>query len=317
MRFETLTRNHHRKFLSAAVAFFVFLALTLTAGSVLANGDYIPLVETDWLAKNLDNSDIKVVHVAELGPDAQKNFDSAHIPGSVFLGIGDLMGAIGNGSAAPDKAAFEALMGKLGISNDTYVIISGVNATNPFTTGAFWLMKYHGHKKVSYLNGGLSKWKSEGRPVTDKPTPAGAATYKVSAADSSIFTTADHVLASIGNPKVAIVDVRSADEYAGKANPTNIKRVGHIPGAINMDFASTNLNSDGTFKSLSDLKAAYEAKGVTSDKEVITYCIGGLRAANTHFVLKYLLNYPNVKDYIGSWDEWGGRLDESKYPVEK
>ena len=308
--------RYDKKFLSAVVALLVFAALTFTAVGVQANGDYLPLVETDWLAKNLDNKNIKVVHVAEMIPESQKNFDSAHIPGSVFLGIGDLMGAIGNGSAAPDKAAFETLMGNLGISNDTYVIISGVNATNPFVSGAFWLMKYHGHKKVSFLNGGFSKWQKEGHPVTDKPTSVTAAKYS-STPDSSIFTTADHVLASIGSAKTVILDVRSADEYTGNANPTNTKRVGHIPGAINMDFASTNLNADWTFKAIGDLKAAYEAKGITSGKEVITYCVGGLRAANSHFVLKYLLGYPNVKNYVGSWQEWGDRLDPAKYPVEK
>jgi len=217
---------------------------------------------------------------------------------------------------APDKAKFEALMGRLGISNDTYVVLYGSGGGNPFVTTAFWLLKYNGHKKVSYLNGGIAKWNKENRQtVSGAPAKVAATTYKATP-DESIRADADYVLKSLKNPNAAIVDARSSGEYNGTKSMNN-KREGHIPGAINIEFKSANLNDDGTFKSVRDLKAVYEAKGVTKDKEIIVYCLGGVRASHTYFVLKYLLGYPKVRNYVGSWGEWGNRLDPAKYPVEK
>ncbi len=273
------------------------------------------LVETKWLADNLKKPEIRIVYVASMAPKDKENFDIKHIPGSVYVGIGSLMNVLGNGSMPPDKAKFEALMGKLGIGNDTHVVVSGAGGGNPFIANAFWLMKYFGHKKVSYLNGGTSKWMREKNEITGKPAQTAPATYKATL-NESIFANADYVLKNLKNPKVAIVDTRGLDEYTGK-NAMGNKRTGHIPGAILLNFYPTNLNKDGTFKSVNDLKAAYEAKGVTKDKEVITYCQGGIRAAHTYFVLKHLLGYPKVRNYVGSWGEWGSRLDPAKYPLEK
>ncbi len=306
---------NHKKILTGLFAFVFLISLAVGLQPAYANGDVQPLVDTQWLADNLNNKDLKIVHVASWG-GKKEHFDMKHIPGSVYLGIDQLMGVSRGSSTTPDKTKFEALMGALGVNNDSHVIILGGSGTNPFIADAFWLMKYFGHKKVSYLDGGVKKWMSEGRKTSGKPTPIKNTKYSASP-DSSIFATADDLLQNINNSKAVIVDVRSADEYTGKDTSVDNKRTGHVPGAVHMEFYSSNLKQDGTFKSLQDLETSYEAKGVTKDREVIIYCQSGVRAAHTHFVLKYLLSYPNVKNYVGSWREWGNSLDPDKYPVEK
>lgn len=310
-----------RKILFGIVALIFCLSLFAGSQNAFANSSSSAtpaLVETKWLADNLGKSGMRIVYVGNPSPQSMADFGSKHIPDSMYLSINSLMGILGNGSMPPDKAKFEALMGKLGISNTTYVVLYGSGGGNPFITNAFWLMKYFGHNKVSYLNGGIAKWTQEKRrTATGAPAQITPAKYKA-VPDESIRADADYVLQNIKNPKVAIVDTRGADAYSGKMNevPNKNKRTGHIPGAINLDFYSTNLNKDGTFKSVKDLKAAYEAKGVTKDKEAITYCQGGFRSAHTYLVLKHLLGYPNVRNYVGSWGEWSN-LDPAKYPLEK
>jgi thiosulfate/3-mercaptopyruvate sulfurtransferase len=308
-------------FSARIVAGFVSLLFVLCVASfqpVFANGSTSVLVETQWLVDNLKKPEIRIVYVGSMSPKSMASFGGKHIPGSAYLSIGSLMGALGDGSMPPDKAKFEALMGKLGISNDTHVVVYGTGGGNPFITNAFWLMKYFGHNKVSYLNGGITKWTQEKRgTATGAPAQITPTKYKA-VPDESVRADANYVLQNLKNPKVAIVDTRGADAYSGKMNevPGANKRTGHIPGAINLNFYPTNLNKDGTFKSVKDLKAAYEAKGVTKDKEAITYCQGGFRSAHTYFVLKHLLEYPKVRNYIGSWGEWSN-LDPAKYPLEK
>ena len=301
-----------------------FLPLLFLICLISASGDAFagfaaqgvkPLVETQWLADNLDKSDVRVVHVGFISEDDKKQYESKHIPNAVYLSMNSLMSALGDGSKALDKAKFETIMGELGISKDTHVVLYGEPAGNPFIPGAYWLMKYFGHSKVSILNGVFAKWNKEGRETTGKPTKIKNTQYKVAPADESVRTGAGYVLQNLKNPKVVLVDSRSSDEFVGKEDRN--KRKGHIPGAINLNFFPTNHNSDGTYKSIEDLKALYEAKGVTRDKEVIAYCETGPRATDTYFVLKDLLGYPNVKVYIGSWSEWGNRLDPEKHLLEK
>ncbi len=310
-------KNIGKRIIAVVFSLFLFMALSAGYQSALANSSVPPLVETQWLAKNLNKPGLRIVYMAGMVQNDRANFDAKHIPGSVYLDIGSLMSVMGNGSTPPDKAKFEALMGRLGISNDSYVIISGGSGGNPFITSAFWLMQYFGHEKLSYLNGGVSKWMREKLPATGAPTKITPATYKATP-DSSIYADADYVLKNLKNPKVVIVDTRGADAYKGVKNeqPKINKRTGHIPGAVNLNFYPSNLNRDGTFKSVSALKSVYESKGVTRDKEVITYCQGGIRASHTYFVLKNLLGYPKVRNYVGSWGQWSN-LDPAKYPVEK
>lgn len=308
-------------FSARIVAGFVSLLFVLCVASfqpVFANGSTPALVETQWLADNLKKSEIRIIHVGSPSPKSMENFGKQHIPGAVYVKINSLIEVLGNGSTPPDKAGFETLMGRLGISNATHVVVYGTGGGNPFITNAFWLMKYFGHNKVSYLNGGITKWTQEKRKITTgAPEKIKSATYKA-APDASVFANAGYVLQNLKNSKVVIVDTRGADAYSGKMNevPGANKRTGHIPGAINLNFYPTNLNKDGTFKSVKELKAIYESKGVIKDKEAITYCQGGFRSAHTYFVLKHLLEYPKVRNYVGSWGEWSN-LDPAKYPLEK
>jgi thiosulfate/3-mercaptopyruvate sulfurtransferase len=306
----------NKKVFTGILALLFLFSILAFSHSVSATAKVQPLVETEWLAKNLKNPDIRIVYVGSMAKDDMARFGNKHIPGSMYMSLKSLMKVLGDGSTPPNKAEFEALMGRLGISNDTHVVLYGSGGGNPFIASAFWLMDYFGHKKVSYLDGGMAKWLQEGREVISGAPPKVSPTKYTAKPDPSIFADADYVLKSLKNPGVVIVDTRAPDEYTGK-NAMGNKRTGHIPGAINLNFYPTNLNKDETFKSVKDLKAIYESKGVTKDKEVITYCQGGIRAAHTYFVLKYLLGYPKVRDYVGSWSEWGNRLDPKKYPVEK
>ncbi|GAB4537964.1 MAG: sulfurtransferase [Thermodesulfovibrionia bacterium] len=281
-----------------------------------ALGSGSPLVETDWLEQNLKAPDIKIVYVGSPAQDDMAKFGNKHIPGSMYMSVGSLMKVLGDGSTPPNKAEFEALMGRLGITNDSHVVLYGEGGENPFVATAFWVMDYFGHKKLGYLNGALGKWAKENRKTESGAPPQTSPTKYTATPNPSILADADYVLKNMKNPSVVLVDTRAEDEFKGQ-NAMGNKRVGHIPGAINLNYHPTNLNSDGTFKSIKDLKSAYESKGITKDKEAITYCQGGVRASHTYFVLKYLLGYPKVRNYVGSWGEWGNRLDPSKYPAEK
>ncbi len=270
--------------------------------------DVSKVVETQWLADNLNN--VKVVFV-DNWPSAKESYEKKHVMGGVYMGIGALMGTISPNP--PDKVQFEGMMNRLGINNNDHVVLYGPDGESVFTLGALWLMEYFGHKNVSYLNGGLAKWNKENRPSEGGMKQAQPGNYKVGAADESIRIVADDVLKNLNNPKVALVDARGTGEYKGEVNNDKNKRVGYIPGALDID-SKANFNADGTLKSAADLKAVYESKGVTKDKEVIAYCQGGIKASNAYFVLRHILGYKDVKVYVGSWGEWSG-LDFNKYPI--
>ena len=296
----------------------MFLVICLSAGSqnAYASADITPLVETKWLADNLQKEGLRIIYMAAMSPEDKQNFDAKHIPGAVYLDIGSFMNVLGNGSTPPDKVKFEALMSRLGVSNDTHAVVLSKGGGNPFIASVVWLMEYFGHEKASYLNGGMAKWNKEGQQTTGAPAKISPTAYKA-APNASILANAGYVLKNLKNPKVVLVDARGKGEYDGTQNVGENKRTGHIPGAINLNFYPTNLRNDGTFKSVKELKAVYEAKGVTKNKEIIAYCQGGVRAAQTYFALKHLLGYPEVRNYVGSWGEWGNRLDPAKYPVAK
>ncbi len=299
-----------KKVIIGVVSLFLLISLFVGYQNAHANGSN-PLVETQWVEDNM--AKVKLVHVGHYIEGDKKKYDSEHMPGSVYMEMNALMGAM-RGSGTPDKAQFETLMGNLGISNDSHVVLFSTPAANPFVPSAYWLLKYFGHADVSILNGSLDKWKADGKKTIGNSADVSPVKYTASAGDASIFSDAANVLNNRKNPKVAIIDTRGGNEYNGTEKRDNIKAAGHIPGAINLNFFPSNRNDDGTYKSAADLKKAYEAAGVTKDKEIITYCEGGVRATDSYFALKDILGYPDVKVYIGSWMEWG---NDAKYPVEK
>jgi thiosulfate/3-mercaptopyruvate sulfurtransferase len=197
------------------------------------------------------------------------------------------------------------------------VVLFGDN-NNWFAAYAFWLLRMYGHQDLKLMDGGRKKWLDENRPTTkDAPKPS-RTSYKASGPDLSLRAKRDEVLAAISDGKHALVDVRSPDEYNGKimAPPGLVEtaqRMGHIPTAQSVPWAQA-VAEDGTFKPEAELKELYGSKGVTGDKGVIAYCRIGERSSHTWFALKYLLGYPNVKNYDGSWTEWGSMVD---MPIEK
>ena len=265
------------------------------------------LVSTDWAAQNLNAPNLRFVEV-DVDTTA---YDQGHLPGAVAWNWQTQL-QDGIRRDLIDKATLERLLSVSGISNDTTIILYGDN-NNWFAAYAFWQLKLYGHKDVRLINGGRKKWLEEKRPLTKEPAKVAPATYRVSATDDSIRAYKHEVLAIVdGRQPGKLVDVRSVDEFTGKiiAPPgmsETAQRAGHIPGAANIPWAQA-ANEDGTFKSFDDLKKLYDSKGVTGDSEIVAYCRIGERSSHTWFVLKYLLGYDNVRNYDGSWTEWGNLI---------
>ncbi len=204
-----------------------------------------------------------------------------------------------------------------GVGNGTQVILYGDN-NNWFAAWALWQMKIYGHQDVRLMNGGRKKWIAEGRELTKQVPEVTQTTYKAQAPDLSLRAFLPEVQQAMTNKTAALVDVRSPKEYTGEilappGLPETCQRGGHIPGAKSIPWGEA-CNEDGTFKSANELQALYQGRGITADRPVVAYCRIGERSSHTWFVLKYLLGYPNVKNYDGSWTEWGNLV---RAPVER
>ncbi len=286
--------------------------MTVTAAETYAKPDV--LVDTEWVAQHLNDSSVRLI---ESNEDVLL-YDLGHIPGALKLDwVGDL-----NDPLVRDylhKEEFEQLMGRLGISNDTTVVFYG-DKNNWWATYAFWVFQLFGHTNSKVMNGGRKKWVDEGRPLTtDEPSITPTQYTAQARSDAEIRAFRDEVLQALKRDNVALVDVRSPDEYSGKKlhmpeyPQEGALRGGHIPGAQNIPWATT-VQEDGTFKPREELEQIYSAKGVTGDKDVIAYCRIGERSSHSWFVLKYLLGYNNVRNYDGSWTEWGNSVG---LPIER
>jgi thiosulfate/3-mercaptopyruvate sulfurtransferase len=271
------------------------------------------LVTTDWLAEHLNDDSVVVAEVDE-NPDL---YDEGHIGGAVKLHWrDDLQDPVERDLV--DKPTFERLLSERGIANDTTLVVYG-DKNNWFAAYAYWYLKIYGHGDVRILDGGRQKWGDEAREFTTETPQPQQADYRANERDESIRTYRDSVRAQIGEQSKALVDVRSPQEYAGDliAPPgyeqEGAQRAGHIPTAASIPWA-TAVRDDGTFKNADELRELYESKGVTPEKEVTAYCRIGERSAHTWFVLRELLGYETVKNYDGSWTEWGNLVD---VPIEK
>ncbi len=271
------------------------------------------LVETQWVADNLKDPKIRLV---EVDVDTAA-YGEGHIPGAVgWNWKSDLEETLERDIA--HQVTLDKLLGRSGIANDTTVILYGDN-NNWFSTYAFWLLKYYGHANARLMNGGRVKWIAEGRPMTKETPKHPATTYKTQGPDKSIRVVREEVIASVGKAGLGLVDVRSPKEFSGEIlAPENLpqegaQRGGHIPGAANIPWSQA-VREDGTFKSVEDLKQLYQGKGIVPDKEIIAYCRIGERSSHTWFVLKYLLGYPKVVNYDGSWTEYGSLVH---VPIER
>ncbi len=271
------------------------------------------LVSTDWVASHLEDPKVRIVESDE---DILL-YDIGHIPGAVKLDWHtDLQNPVARDFI--DKAGFEDLMNRAGIANDTTVVFYG-DRNNWYACYTFWLFKYFGHEDARVMDGGRAKWEAEGRAWTREVPSFSGGSYTAQEADPAIRAFRDDVMAQVNSGKPSLVDVRSPQEYTGEVihmvnyPQEGAQRGGHVKGATNIPWAKA-ANEDGTFKSPEELKALYGGQGITPDKDVIAYCRIGERSSHTWFVLKYLLGYPNVRNYDGSWTEWGNMVN---VPIEK
>ena len=270
------------------------------------------LVTTDWVAQHATDAGVRVVEV-DVDTTA---FDQGHVPGSAgWNWTTELCDTVVRDIVPTGK--LEELLGKTGIDNKTTIVLYGDN-NNWFAAWAFWQLKVYGHDDVRIMDGGRKKWLAEGRDLSTDKTSFTAAAYKAGAPDLSLRAFLPEVQQALAGRKAALVDVRSPAEFTGEilsppGLPETCQRGGHIPGAKSIPWGK-NCNDDGTFKSFDDLKALYAASGITGDLPVIAYCRIGERSSLTWFAMKYLLGFDNVKNYDGSWTEWGNLVGA---PVEK
>ncbi|NGP87191.1 sulfurtransferase [Fodinibius halophilus] len=270
------------------------------------------LVTLDWASEHLNDEDVRFV---EIDVDTQ-SYDSGHLPGAIgWNWKTQLQDQLRRTIAS--KEDFEQLLQEAGIDEDTTVVVYGDN-NNWFAAWAYWLLKYYGHEKAKILDGGRKKWVAEDRELTTEVPEYETTDYTIDNVESQYRAFRNDVKENLESDDFGLVDVRSPEEFNGEIiAPKGVKelslRAGHIPGASNIPW-STAVNEDGTFKSKEELKEIYEQEGITPDKDIVAYCRIGERSAHTWFVLNELLEYPNVKNYDGSWTEWGNLIDA---PIER
>lgn len=272
------------------------------------------LVDTQWIEDHINDNNVRI---AEVDYDPKANYDLGHIPNAVlFDWRKDINDPLNRNIVSRDDCV--KLLQKAGINNDTILVLYG-DFNNWFAAFAFWVFKYYGFKDIRLMNGGRKKWLEEDRPISKESPNFSKGNFQAAEPDENIRAYLDYVRNSVMSQQGTLVDVRSPAEFTGQITappeyPTeHAQRGGHIPSAQNIPWGQA-VKEDGTFKSVEDLKKLYEPKGITPDKEVITYCRIGERSSHTWFVLKYLLGYPNVKNYDGSWTEWGNMINN---PIEK
>jgi len=273
------------------------------------------LIDTDTVSKNLNNKTIKIV---EVDYDPENAYRQGHLQNASLIwwkrDINDLITR-----DIVNKSQFEELMSKNGIATDSEVILYG-DFNNWFAAFVFWIFKYYGHEKIKIMNGGRKKWELEKKQYTKDEPQIQRTKYVSQPPNEGVRAYLFDVRRALDKKDTTLVDVRSPKEFTGEitAPPEypmeHAQRGGHIPGANNIPWATAVNDTDGTFKAIDDLKKVYESKGVTPDKDVICYCRIGERSSHTWFVLKYLLGYPQVRNYDGSWTEWGNMIGN---PIEK
>lgn len=273
------------------------------------------LVDTETVANNLNNKSLKIV---EVDYDPENAYRQGHLQGaSLIWWKRDINDPITRDIIS--KSQFEDLLSRNGITAQSEVILYG-DFNNWFAAFVFWIFKYYGHEKVKIMNGGRKKWEIEKRSYTKDEPQIPRTNYVAQPPNEGLRAYLFDVRRSLEKNDTILVDVRSPKEFSGEVTAPaeypmeHAQRGGHIPNANNIPWASAVNDTDGTFKSVEELQKIYETKGVTPDKDVICYCRIGERSSHTWFVLKYLLGYPQVRNYDGSWTEWGNMIGN---PIEK
>jgi len=273
------------------------------------------LADTETISKNISNNTMKIV---EVDYDPENAYKQGHITGaSLIWWKRDINDPIRRDIIS--KSQFEELMSRNGIIPESEVVLYG-DFNNWFAAFVFWIFKYYGHKNVKIMNGGRKKWELEKRSYTKDEPQIQKTKYVAQPPNEGLRAYLFDVRRALERKDTVLVDVRSPKEFSGEitAPPEypmeHAQRGGHIPNANNIPWATAVNDNDGTFKAVNELKQIYESKGIMADKDVICYCRIGERSSHTWFVLKYLLGYPQVRNYDGSWTEWGNMIGN---PVEK
>jgi thiosulfate/3-mercaptopyruvate sulfurtransferase len=296
-----------KKRVVGALVVALLASVTTTQASAAPKNQSRSVAQADWLEKNIDNPKVRIIEVStEPGI-----YERGHIKNSVkFAWHTDLVDVVNRDVIS--RAAFTKLAQKAGIDADTTVVLYG-DKNNWFAAWGAWIFNLYGQKDVRILDGGRVKWEKDGRALTTAVPSFKSGSFVATQLDKSLRATLIRdVLPAAKNPKLAqLIDIRSADEYNGKVfAPAGFQelavRAGHIPGAVNIPWG-LNVNADGTFKPVADLKKLYADKGITGDSNIITYCRIGERSSLTWFVLSEILGY-NVKNYDGSWTEYGNSV---------
>lgn len=270
------------------------------------------LVSTDWAADHLNDAGLRFVEV-DVDTEA---YESGHIPGAIgWNWKTQLQDQLRRTIAGRED--FEQLLRESGIKKNSTIVLYGDN-NNWFAAWAYWLLKYYGHSGVKILDGGRQKWIAEDRELTTVVTEVEPADYNIDETHSEYRAFRDDIAENLNDNSFGLVDVRSPDEFTGKIlAPPGLnelsQRPGHIPGARNIPWSQA-VNENGTFKAEDELRKLYEDHGITPDKEIVSYCRIGERSAHSWFVLNELLGYPKVRNYDGSWTEWGNLIDA---PIER
>jgi thiosulfate/3-mercaptopyruvate sulfurtransferase len=283
----------------------------MTMAKTYAHPEY--LVDTQWVADHLNDPKVRLV---ESNEDVLL-YETGHIPGAVKVDwFSTLQDPVRRDFLSQEE--FERLCANSGIANDTTLVFYG-DKSNWFATYALWLFRYYGHQDLKIMDGGRNKWQQEGRPLTKEKPVYPKTHYRAKEPEASIRAFREDVFEHLGNAS-PLVDVRSPKEYSGELlhmpnyPQEGATRGGHIPGAVNIPWSTAVNEADSTFKSPEELEKIYQGKGITPDKEIIAYCRIGERSSHTWFVLTYLLGFPEVRNYDGSWTEWGNLVNA---PIEK
>ncbi len=263
------------------------------------------LVSTEWVTEHLDDPTVAVV---EVNTDLKEDYHTGHVPGAVGWSLHeDLEDKLKRD--IPGVGQIEALMSRSGIERGTTVVLYG-DGNNRSATWAFWVLKIYRHADVRIMNGGRAKWVSEGRTLSPDLAFRRTTDYRPEAPDRSLRAMKEYVAENLGRDGFRPLDTRSYEEFAGEMTSApgtpqpDIYRKGRIPGAVHVPWDNGALE-DGSFRPAGDLRRMYEGQGLSPDDEVVPYCRLGVRASYTWFVLKYLLGYSRVRNYDGSWTEWG------------
>ena len=261
------------------------------------------LVDTAWVEDHLDDPEVHLLDVSA----ALEDYDAGHLPGAIYVSwredLTNPNDSVRGQILSQDDLS--ALMSRLGVENDdTVVFYDGTSSL--FATRAYWALKYYQHPAVHVYDGGSKKWLADGKELSVESVLPTETSYTAGEADPAIRTTWDYVVEHTDDPSTLFCDTRGPEEYAG--TDVRSERGGHVPGAINVEWSNA-VNEDGTFREAADLADLYSKAGFTPDKEIITYCQTGVRGAHTWFVLRELLGYPNVRNYDGSWEEYGNNPD--------